>query len=76
LLRKKIEAHIHRHFPDQWNPQYAMVTFSLMPYAEARRIGQQQDKLMEKIMRLPNIETRWPELDYADLLGEMGAIRK
>jgi len=76
LLRKKIEAHIHRHFPHQWNPQYAMVTFSLMPYAEARRIGQRQDKLMEKIMRLPNIETRWPELDYAGLLEEMETIRK
>ncbi|MES2730399.1 MAG: NAD(P)/FAD-dependent oxidoreductase [Bacteroidota bacterium] len=74
LLRKKIEAHIHHHFPNQWTPQYSLVTFSLIPYAEAKRIGERQNIMMEKIMRLPDIESRWPELDYALMLGEMEEV--
>jgi kynurenine 3-monooxygenase len=74
LLRKKIEAHIHDRFPDKWTPQYSMVTFSLLPYAEAMRIGQRQDRVMDRIMALPDIETQWPELDYASFLEEAEAV--
>ena len=70
LLRKRIEAHLHHQFPDRWTPQYSLVTFSQLPYAEAQRIGQRQDRIMDRIMQIENIETRWPELDYAALLEE------
>ncbi|MBC7919611.1 MAG: FAD-dependent monooxygenase [Ferruginibacter sp.] len=70
LLRKKIEAHLHHQFPNRWTPLYTMVTFSLLPYADALRIGQRQDRIMDRIMQIEHIETRWPELDYAALLGE------
>lgn len=76
LLRKKIEAYIHHHFPDKWLPQYSMVTFSLMPYAEALRIGQGQDRIMEQVMRIDNVESRWPELDYAALLEQAKEVEK
>jgi kynurenine 3-monooxygenase len=76
LLRKKIEAHIHARFPDKWTPQYSMVTFSLLPYAEAMRIGQRQDRVMDKIMALPDIETRWLELDYVAFLEDAEVVNR
>lgn len=71
LLRKKIEAHLHKHFPTKWTPLYSMVTFSLMPYAEALRIGKIQDKVMDIIMKIDAIESIWPTLDYNEILEEL-----
>ena len=48
--RKKIEAELHRRFPEKWVPLYSMVTFSHRRYSEALSIGQQQDRIMEKVM--------------------------
>ena len=39
-----------------------MVTFSPeVPYAEALRVGDEQNKVMERIMALPGIEDDWDE---------------
>jgi len=51
LLRKKIEARISEQFPGKWLPLYGMVTFSDLPYSYALETGQQQDKIMQKIMK-------------------------
>jgi kynurenine 3-monooxygenase len=59
-LRKKIEAKFSGEFPELWTPLYSMVTFSPdVPYSEALRIGDEQNKIMEKIMALPKIEDDW-----------------
>ncbi|MDD9999224.1 MAG: NAD(P)/FAD-dependent oxidoreductase [Rhodospirillaceae bacterium] len=59
-LRKKIEAKFSSLFPDLWTPLYSMVTFSPdVPYSEALRIGDEQHRVMEKIMVLPGIEEDW-----------------
>ena len=59
-LRKKIEAKFSSLFPDLWTPLYSMVTFSPdVPYSEALRIGDEQHRVMEKIMALPGIEEDW-----------------
>lgn len=68
VLRKQIEAHIHRQHPDQWTPLYSLVSFSHTPYAEALRIGQQQDVIMNRIMGIEEIGTSWQHLDYAHIL--------
>jgi len=39
LYQKKIEQTLHRLFPDQVHPQYNLVSFSTVPYAEAQRRG-------------------------------------
>ncbi len=65
LLRKKIEAHLHAQMPNQWIPLYSMVTFSDLPYAEALRIGKQQDQVMEQVMAMEGIDTRWQSVDWA-----------
>jgi kynurenine 3-monooxygenase len=58
LLRKKIEARIHERNPS-WLPLYSMVTFTDIPYRDALLKGQEQDSLMEKIMKIPAIEKKW-----------------
>jgi kynurenine 3-monooxygenase len=60
LWRKKIEAWIHAEFPDRFIPLYTMVTFSSdIPYNEARRIGLEQDVLMEELMSIPAVIADW-----------------
>lgn len=49
LRKKKIEAQLHAMFPERWVPLYPMVTFSTIPYAEARRRARAQDELLESI---------------------------
>ena len=61
-LRKKIEAKFSDLHPQLWTPLYSMVTFSPeVPYAEALRVGDEQNKVMERIMALPGIEDDWDE---------------
>lgn len=68
LLRKKIEAKIHQLFPEQWVPLYSMVTFhENIRYSEAYRIGQKQKKIMDEVMRTPNIDATWQALDFEQL---------
>ena len=68
-LRKKIEAKFSKLFPKLWTPLYSMVTFSPdVPYSEALRIGDEQNKVMDKIMALPNIEDDWDEQYVMDQL--------
>lgn len=60
LLQKKIEARLHDKYPDKWIPAYSQVTFSPhIRYSEALRRGQQQEAIMQKVMQLPDIESKW-----------------
>ncbi len=59
LLQKKIEKWFSDKHPDKWKPLYSRVTFSLQPYSEALAIGDFQNKIMEEILALENIETIW-----------------
>lgn len=59
VLRKKIEARFHHKYPEKWLPLYSMVTFSHKPYSEALHEGKRQDRIMEEIMRMPGIESKW-----------------
>lgn len=59
-IRKKIEAKFSEQYPELWTPLYSMVTFSPdVPYSQALRIGDAQNKVMERIMAIPNIEDDW-----------------
>lgn len=73
-LRKMIEAKFNARFPDLWTPLYSMVTFSpSVPYAEALRIGDAQNRVMESIMALPGIESDWDEQYVMDQLHSLAA---
>ncbi|WP_026462194.1 FAD-dependent oxidoreductase [Adhaeribacter aquaticus] len=55
LLQKKIESKINALYPEHWIPLYTMVTFSDIPYAEAKAAGERQEKIMAQLM--PHIQT-------------------
>lgn len=59
LLQKKIEKWFSEKHPDKWLPLYSRVTFSLDPYSEALEVGDFQNKIMEEILALDNIEENW-----------------
>ena len=68
LLQKKIELHFSKKYPDKWLPLYSMVSFSTIRYSEAWEIGQQQEKLMQKVMDIPNIEDKWESDEVEQLM--------
>ena len=66
LLQKKIEKRFSDKHPDKWMPLYSRVTFSTQPYAEALAIGEFQNKIMEEVMALPDIENKWDSREIED----------
>ncbi|HSZ25738.1 MAG TPA: NAD(P)/FAD-dependent oxidoreductase [Cytophagaceae bacterium] len=58
ILRKKIEAAIHRKYP-HYLPLYSMVTFTDIPYSEALARGKKHDLLMTEILAIPEIKSNW-----------------
>ena len=74
ILRKKIEGHLQAKHPDQWLPLYSQVKFTNIPYVDALREGQRHDRIMEEVLAMPGIETRWEseevERKALELLGK------
>jgi kynurenine 3-monooxygenase len=69
LLRKKIEARFNEKYPEKWIPAYSMVTFSPhIRYSEALSKGQFQDKIMDEVMQIPNIESVWNSEEVEQLM--------
>ena len=58
-LRLKIEKKIAEKFPDKFMTHYGMVTFSDLSYSEAKRRGEKQSELLDKIMAMSDIENKW-----------------
>ncbi|SNZ01912.1 FAD-dependent oxidoreductase [Flagellimonas pacifica] len=63
LLQKKIEKWFAVKHPNKWVPVYSRVTFSERPYVEALAIGDKQEKIMEEVMKLPNIGEIWDSIE-------------
>lgn len=59
LLRKKIEAKFSQNHPDKWLPLYSQVTFSDIRFSEALKAGKAQSKIMDEVMAMPDIESKW-----------------
>lgn len=72
LLRKKIEARLHELYPQQWIPLYSMVTFyDDMSYAHAYSTGQKQKKIMDEVMKQPDIANTWQQLNFAEIVHQL-----
>ena len=65
LLRKKIAAHLHQKYGQDFLPSYSMVSFSDTPYHVALAEGEAQDELLDRILEIEGIEEQWdrPEVD-------------
>jgi len=48
-----------------------MVTFSDIPYADAWRLGQKQEAMMEEIISMPDIKSKWDSLEVEEWMLEM-----
>jgi kynurenine 3-monooxygenase len=73
-LRKKIEARFSERHPELWTPLYSMVTFSPgTSYSQALQLGDEQKKIMDRIMALPDIGTDWDEPYVMDQLFAMAS---
>ena len=59
LLQKKIEKKFANAYPNKWTPLYSMVSFTNISYSDAWRVGMRQEKVMQQIMSIPNIEKIW-----------------
>lgn len=69
LLRKKIEARLHKLYPERWIPQYTMVTFRPdIRYSEALAIGQRQRLIMDRIMQIEGIESKWETVSFEEFV--------
>ncbi len=72
LLRKRIEARLHELFPEQWIPQYSMVTFRPeIPYSRAFAKGREQSAIMDRIMSDPDISNNWEQLDFRSIVEQL-----
>ena len=71
LVQKKIEKHFANKYPDKWIPVYSRVTFSDHPYHEALAIGDKQEEIMKKIMRISDIENKWDSEEVAERILEL-----
>jgi kynurenine 3-monooxygenase len=72
LLRKKIEAKLHLHYPDKWIPLYSMVTFNdSIRYSEAYAKGQKQKAIMDEVMKQPGIFENWEKLDLGEIVKKV-----
>ena len=71
LLQKKIEARFASLYPDKWVPLYSMVSFTNIPYSEAWKIGMDQEKLMQDIMKIPDIDEIW---DSEEIMNKMRSL--
>lgn len=70
LLQKKIEKWFSDKHPDKWLPLYSRVTFSLQPYSEALAIGDFQNKIMEDVLKINNIQEKWNSDEVENLILE------
>lgn len=54
LYKKRVEQAVHSLFEGRVTPQYNLVSFSTVPYTQARRRGRELDAVLERIIaRLP-----------------------
>ena len=69
LLQKKIEAHFSSKHPEKWIPLYSMVTYSPhIRYSEALSAGNKQQAIMDQIMAMPHIETKWDSTEVENAI--------
>ena len=73
--RKRVEQTLHDAFPDRVHPQYNLVSFSTVPYAEARQRGRDLDAVLDRVIeRLgPDSIERLGESAWRSAVAEAGA---
>jgi kynurenine 3-monooxygenase len=72
ILRKKIETKLSQLFPDKWIPLYSMVTFrESIRYSTAYETGLKQKRIMDDVLKTPNIESNWETVDFQQIVNKL-----
>ncbi|MFV8224843.1 FAD-dependent oxidoreductase [Christiangramia aquimixticola] len=71
LLRKKIEKKFAQSHPELWAPLYSRVTFSDNAYAEALETGNFQKSIMDRVMKVPDIEEKWDSEEIENMIIDL-----
>jgi kynurenine 3-monooxygenase len=69
LRKQEISRKIHTLYPDYWQPLYTMVTFSRLPYSEAKARGDRQDQILENLLAKYSYETLIDEHNLAEAVA-------
>lgn len=48
-LRKKVEAILEKEFPNEYRSRYGLITYTLVPYAKAKKIGERQVQMLQRL---------------------------
>ncbi len=70
LLQKKIEQRIHALHPREFIGIYPMIAFTQLPYAEAHRRAQAQERLLASLLAIDGVETKWETDEFAALVKQ------
>jgi kynurenine 3-monooxygenase len=57
LYKKRVEQTLHQLFPGRVSPQYNLVSFSTVPYTEARRRGRELEAMLAQVIRAVPAQT-------------------
>jgi kynurenine 3-monooxygenase len=71
LLRKKVDAFLGENYADVWTPLYTMVAFRNTPFEEIVEISHWQNRVLDRIMEIPDLEDYWQTIDYESILDEI-----
>jgi kynurenine 3-monooxygenase len=57
-LLKAVERELNLRFPELYQDLYSMITFTTIPYAEARRIDRAQRVVVDQLLGLPGAQEK------------------
>ncbi|MGZ5242545.1 MAG: FAD-dependent oxidoreductase [Bacteroidia bacterium] len=73
-LKNKIDKKMAELFPEKWNTQYALVSFTHTPYSVAQKTGRSHSEILEKIVsQYPDIETKLASPEAKEILAPFTA---
>ncbi len=70
LYQKKIEKRLQDEFPEDYQPRYTLVSFSLTPYRMAYEAGVIQAQILDEITRLHYPNTNFPLEPWQQMIRE------
>jgi len=76
LLQKRIEGRFSEKHPQLWKSLYEQVSFSHTPYQEALNNGYRQQKIMDRVMEMEDIETKWDSDEVEQSMLKLLEIHK
>jgi kynurenine 3-monooxygenase len=76
LLQKRIEGRFSEKHPQLWKSLYEQVSFSHTPYQEALQNGHRQQKIMDRVMEMEDIETKWDSDEVEQSMLKLLEIHK